>query len=194
MKHLFYLLPLIFLTVAGCSVEVPPPPVERNDLVVRFFRSLRNNSTDSAIMQGEKLYVMDKRNYFIMKLVSIQQANSYIRQAQSHLNSGDLASALKTIESGIRRFPENGELHKQHDKLRKLRHAERHFIAMRTAPNPTAMTSALAAAQAGLEGIESAQLNAFFAAYKKNIDQWNRHAPGKTTSGRKVLIRSFDDK
>lgn len=194
MKYLFYLLLFTLPVISGCTPEVPPPPVERNDLVVRFFRSLRNNSTDSAIMQGEKLYVMDKRNYFILKLVSIQQANSYIRQSQSALNSGDLASALRAIDSGIRRFPENGELRKQRDKLQKLRHAERHFIAMRTAPNPTAMNSALAAAQAGLEGIESAKLNEFFDGYQKNIERWNKHSSKGPVSGTSVPIRSFDDK
>ena len=59
MKYLFYLSLFTLPVISGCTPEVPPPPVERNDLVVRFFRSLRNNSTDSAIMQGEKLYVMD---------------------------------------------------------------------------------------------------------------------------------------
>ena len=194
MKNSFYILSLLLLAVAGCTPDVPPPPVERNDLVVRFFRSLRSNSADSAVMQGEKLYVMDKRNYFLLKLISTQQANDYIRQAQSALNAGDLASAIKALETGIRRFPGNSELHKQLDKLRKLRNAERLFIAMRTAPNPTAMNSALAAAQAGLEGIESPKLAAFFATYKESIERWNRQpARGRTPAG-KVPIRSFDDK
>ena len=194
MKTYFYIFSLLLLAVAGCSPDVPPPPVERNDLVVRFFRSLRSNSADSAVMQGEKLYVMDKRNYFLLKLISIQQANDYIRQAQSALNAGDLNSAIRSLESGVRRFPGNSELHKQLDKLRKLRHAERLFIAMRTAPNPTAMNSALAAAQAGLEGIESPKLTAFFASYKAGIERWNRQPAQSRTPAGKVPIRSFDDK
>jgi hypothetical protein len=86
------------------------------------------------------------------------------------------------------------ELHKQLGKLRKLRHAERLFAAMRTAPNATAMNAALTAAKAGLEGIESAKLETFFANYQKNIARWNQHSAGGSASPRNVPIRSFDDK
>ena len=194
MKYLLYLFPLLLFLCAGCSPEVPPPPVERNDLIVRFFRSLRSNNSEAAGLQGEKIYAMDKRNYFVLSLVAVQQANSYVRRAQRFLNAGHLERAIKELESGLRRFPRNAQLHTQLDKLRKLRHAERHFIAMRSAPNPVAMNSALAAAQAGLDGLESPKLNAFFAKYKQSIERWNKHnAPGSTTSA-KVPIRSFDDK
>ena len=108
--------------------------------------------------------------------------------------AGQLEQAIKELESGLRRFPDNAELHKQADKLRKLRHAERLFVAMRSAPTPAAMNSALAAAQAGLQGIESPKLNKFFADYRKSIDQWNKHAPKVKDISGTVPIRSFDDK
>ena len=151
-----YLLSLFFpaaLFFSGCTPNVPSPPTEQNDLVVRFFRSLRNNAGAEAALQGQKLYTMDKRNYFLLKLISVQQANSYISNAQRAINAGKLEDAIKELQNGIRRFPANAELHNQLDKLRKLRHAERLFIAMRSAPNPAAMNSALAAAQAGFQGI-----------------------------------------
>ena len=194
MKYLLYLFPVLLFVCAGCSPEVPPPPVERNDLIVRFFRSLRSSNSDAAGLQGEKIYAMDKRNYFVQNLVAVQQANSYVRRAQNFLNAGDLERAIKELESGLRRFPSNTQLHTQLDKLRKLRHAERHFIAMRSAPNPVAMNSALAAAQAGLDGLESPKLNAFFANYKQSIERWNKHNAPSSTSSAKVPIRSFDDK
>lgn len=194
MKTLFYIVPLFIFVCTGCSPDVPPAPVERNDLLIRFFRSLRTNSGESAALQGEKLYVMDKRNYYLLQLISIQQANSYVRSAQSALNAGDLERAIRELSSGLRRFPRNNQLHKELDKLRKLRHAERHFLAMKSAPNPTAMNSALAAAQAGLSGLESAKLRAFFASYQKSIARWNKHTSGSSASSAQVPIRSFDDK
>lgn len=194
MKHMLYTLPLLLFVCAGCSPEVPPPPVERNDLIVRFFRSLRSSNSDAAGLQGEKLYAMDKRNYFVQNLVAVQQANSYVRRAQNFLNAGKLEEAIKELESGLQRFPRNSQLHSQLDKLRKLRHAERHFIAMRSAPNPVAMNSALAAAQAGLDGLESPKLTAFFANYKQSITRWNKHNTQSGISSAKVPIRSFDDK
>lgn len=194
MKYLFTLFLFAVLFIGGCTPEVPPPPLERNDLVVRFLRSLRNNAGVTAALQGQKLYAMDKRNYFLLRLVAIQQANSYILSAQRALNAGQLEQAIKELESGLRRFPDNAELHKQADKLRKLRHAERLFVAMRSAPTPAAMNSALAAAQAGLQGIESPKLNKFFADYRKSIDQWNKHAPKVKDISGTVPIRSFDDK
>lgn len=192
-----YLLSLFFpaaLFFSGCTPNVPSPPTEQNDLVVRFFRSLRNNAGAEAALQGQKLYTMDKRNYFLLKLISVQQANSYISNAQRAINAGKLEDAIKELQNGIRRFPANAELHNQLDKLRKLRHAERLFIAMRSAPNPAAMNSALAAAQAGFQGIESEKLNKFFTDYRKNIERWNNHTPKTGASSESVPIRSFDDK
>lgn len=194
MKYLFFALVLLILAGTGCTPDVPPPPLERNDLVVRFFRSLRNGEGVPAALQGQKLYLMDKRNYFLVRLVAIQQANNHVRDAQRALNAGNLEKAINELESGLRRFPDNPRLHKELDMLRKLRHAEKHFIAMRSAPNPAAMNSALAAAQAGLSGLESPQLAAFFAEYKKSIQRWNKLDSGKKIPAGKVPIRSFDDK
>ena len=194
MRKISLIFVFYLLFCAGCSPEVPAPPVERNDLVVRFFRSLRSSAGEAAAQQGAKLYAMDKRNYALLHLVAIQQANNYIRQAQGALNGGHLEKAIRHLENGLRRFPDNAELHKQLDKLRKLRHAEKLFIAMRTAPNPTAMNSALIAAQTGLSGIESAKLNRYFENYKKNIERWNRHRTSGNGAAVQVPIRSFDDK
>ncbi|MBR2373634.1 MAG: tetratricopeptide repeat protein [Lentisphaeria bacterium] len=194
MRSFFLLFPVLLYLAAGCSREVPPPPVERNDLVVRFFRSLRNSDGEAAAVQGEKLYAFDKRNYFLLDLVAIQQANGCIAAAQQHLNSGNLDSAIQVIRDGLRRFPNNRELHKQYDRLRKLRHAEKLFIAIRSAPNPAAMNSALIAARTNLSGIDSPRLKKFFADYRKSIDRWGKDNYGPKHTTVKVPIRSFDDK
>lgn len=194
MRFVFSIIPLFLLLLSGCGRDVPPPPFERNDLVVRFFRSLRSSGGEAAAVQGEKLYAFDKRNYFIMDIVSIQQANGCILEAQGYLNAGQLDSAINVIRKGLRRFPENRELRKQYDRLRKLRHAEKIFIAMRSAPNPAAMNSALIAARTGLSGIESAKLNNFFKNYQTSIDRWSKKSTVKKNPAINVPIRSFDDK
>lgn len=194
MRYFFLFLPLLLLFCGACSSEVPPPPVERNDLVVRFFRSLRSSNWEAAAHQGQKLFAMDKRNHYMAHIVAILQANGYIRQAQSELNAGRLERAIRSIEKGLREFPDNSELHKQLDKLKKLRHAEKLFIAMRTAPNPAAMNSALAATQAGLAGIDVPGLNRYFDSYRKNIARWNRYNSSGSPNTSPVPIRSFDDK
>ena len=194
MKKIFPAAVLFPLLFCSCGRDVPPPPVERNDLVVRFFRSLRSGDGDTAAMQGAKLYALENRNYFLLRLVAVQQANSYILKAQHLLNTGRLEQAIRTLEAGLKRYPENGKLHRELAALRKLRHAETLFQAIRSAPNPTAMNAALIAARAGLDGVDSPVLTAFFDRCAKNMERWNRlqirESPGEIT----VPVRSFDDK
>ena len=194
MKKIFpavFLFPLFF---CGCGRDVPPPPVERNDLVVRFFRSLRSGDGDAAAMQGEKLYALENRNYFLLRLIAVQQANGCIIKAQNRLNAGQLEQAVKVLESGLKRFPENSKLHRELTLLRKLRHAEKIFLAMRSAPNATAMNAALTAARVGLDGIDSPVLTAFFDSYARHMERWNRHHAGESSGELKVPVRSFDDR
>lgn len=194
MKKIFPAAAVLAFLFCACTPEVPPPPVERNDLVVRFFRSLRQADGDAAAMQCEKLYAMEKRNYFLLRLIHVQQANNYIRAAQNHLDAGDLEEAVKVLEKGLKRYPENANLIRELGLLRKLRLAEKLFLTMRTAPNPTAMNAALVAARAGLDGVESRELAAFFDRYAKSIERWNTRQVKNAPSSVKVPIRTFDDK
>ncbi len=180
--------------LCSCTPDVPPPPVERNDLVVRFFRSLRQADGNAAAMQCEKLYAMEKRNYALLRLISVQQANDYIRSAQNHLDAGNLEAAIRVLESGLKRHPENGKLLRELGLLRKLRMAEKFILTMRTAPNPTAMNAALVAARTGLDGIEAPELTAFFNRYAKSIERWNNRQVKHDPAAVKVPIRTFDDK
>ena len=194
MKKLFPAAAVLAGLLCACTPDAPPPPVERNDLVVRFFRSLRQTDGNTAASQCEKLYAMEKRNYFLLRLISVQQANNYIRSAQNHLNAGNLEQAIRVLESGLKRYPENGKLLRELGLLRKLRMAEKFFLAMRTAPNPTAMNAALVAARTGLDGIESRELTAFFNRYAKSIERWNSRQIEHDPAAVKVPIRTFDDK
>lgn len=195
MKHWSLLALLFLLAVPGCRREVPAPPMERNDLTIRFFRSLRNNEGTAAAMQGQKLYSMEKRNYFLLKLIEIQQANQCVRNAQRHLNAGQLESAIKEVETGLRRFPENRELFKNLETLRKLRYAHKYILEMQRAPNPTAMNSALFAARHALSGINCPDLNRYFTRYAFTIKRKQRQMSVQNKqTGAQVPIRSFDDK
>ena len=194
MKKIFPAASALVFLFCACTPEVPPPPVERNDLVVRFFRSLRQADGDTAAMQCETLYAMEKRNYFLLRLINVQQANNYVRAAQNHLDAGDLEAAVKVLEKGLKRHPDNANLLRELGLLRKLRLAEKLFLTMRTAPNPTAMNAALVAARAGLDGIESRELNDFFDRYARSIERWNTRRVGNDPAAVKVPIRTFDDK
>ena len=194
MKKFFPAVPILAFLLCACTPDVPPPPVERNDLVVRFFRSLRQADGNTAAMQCEKLYAMEKRNYFLLRLISVQQAHNYIRSAQNHLDAGNLEEAIRMLESGLKRYPENGKLLRELALLRKLRMAEKLFLTMLSAPNPTAMNAALIAARTGLDGIESPELAAFFDRYTKNMERWHSRQAGPVPATVKVPIRTFDDK
>lgn len=195
MKYLALLTLLCILAVPGCRREAVVPPTERNDLTIRFFRSLRNNEGEAAALQGQKLLAMEKRNYFLQKLIEIQQANKCIRNAQRHLNAGQLESAIKEIQEGLRRFPGNRELLKNLEQLRKLRYAEKYLAEMRYAPTPTAMNSALFAARNGLSDINSPALQSYFKSYEDSIKRKQKQMSSSTVkTGAQVPIRSFDDK
>ena len=194
MKYIFPTALLFLLICCGCSREVSTPPTERNNLTVRFFRSLRNNDGDAAALQAQKLYAMEKRNYFLLNLIAVQQANECTQEAQKHLNAGDINAALKAIEKGLRLFPGNRELLKHQDKLRKLRRAEKLFLAMNTAPNPAAMNSALIAARNGLAGLDSPALEKYFKQYQSQITTRAKEQQEASVVQVKVPIRSFDDK
>ena len=194
MKKIYPAVLVLATLLCACTPDVPPPPVERNDLVVRFFRSLRQDDGNTAAMQCEKLYAMEKRNYFLLRLISVQQANNYVRAAQNHLDAGNLEAAVRELESGLKRYPGNEKLLRELGLLRKLRMAEKFFLTMRTAPNPTAMNAALVAARTGLDGIESRELTAFFNRYAKSIERWNSRQIEHDPAAVKVPIRTFDDK
>jgi hypothetical protein len=112
------------------------------------------------------------------------------------LNRGRLDLAIREIQKGLSRFPDNQELLKHLARLNKLRHAEKLFMAMKSAPNPAAMNSALLAARNGLSGIDSPAVNAYFLKYQADIKRWQQQqtAPGGRRSGAQVPIKSFDDK
>ncbi len=155
---------LIVFTV-GCGKEHAAPPRERNELVLRFFNSMDSGDAAVAAAQGEKLQALDKENEFIAKLVSIQQSNVYLQEAQARLDAKDVDGALKCIDRGLVAYPLNRSLLQARGQLRQLRHAEKLLGDMRDAKTSAARAAAMTVAKTGLSANRTAELEAWFKSY-----------------------------
>lgn len=180
------LLLLLLLVSSGCS-EHREPPLERMELVSRFFRSVRNGDFESAARQGRKLYAMDQNNSFLLHLVTIHESNVFLRRAQKALNDGDVAGALKILEEGRRRYPENRTLGMYHSKVSQLRNAKKLLAAMEKANSSAAMSASLTAAATGLGGNTSPELSEYFKAYEKRIASVAERERGEAKKAESLL-------
>ena len=154
--------------LAGCS-ERKPPPLERLDLVSRFFESIRSERFDDAARQGRKLYEMDRNNEFLLHLITIHESNTFLRRAQVKLNSGKVDETLQILDEGIAKYPENRTLRMYRTKVSQLRNAKSLISAMRRAKGEAAMSAALTAAETGLGTNMSPKLEAYFKSYEAKI-------------------------
>lgn len=157
------------LFLAGCGNEHPAPPSERNELVIRFFDSMKNHDAAAASEQGMKLQAMDSGNDYVSKLVTIQQSNLYIDRAQKALNAGDAAGAVAALDEGLKRYPLNHTLSQLRNRVRILKQAPGLLQAMRTAESSAAKSAALSAASTVLAGNMTPELTAYFEAYRAGI-------------------------
>ena len=156
------------LAAAGCGRH-PAPPLERTDLVLRFFRSIRQGDFASAVRQGDKILRLDNYNTAVAKLVAIQEGNSYIRRAQEALNRGDIEAARLALADGSRHYPGNRNLMMLGAKVRQLRNAEKLLRNMKKAKSSSAMSAALSAASIGLSANLTPKLKAYFTFYEAEI-------------------------
>ena len=154
--------------VAGCS-EHREPPMERLELVSRFFRSVRTGDFEAAARQGRKLYAMDRNNGFLLHLVTIHESNVFLRNAQKALNSGDVEQALRILGDGCRRYPENRTLSMYRTRVSQLRNAKKLMRDMELAQSAAAMSASLTAAYTGLGANMSPKLKAYFKRYEAQI-------------------------
>ena len=155
----------------GCGRQAPPPPVERAELVERFFKSIENNDVDTAMRQGIKLRAIDNHNENVVRLVEIQQCNAFIVSAQKKINSGDIRGAVTILQQGVKQYPDNVTLRNLLPKVRQLRNARSLIAGMQRASNSIAMRSALTAAKIGLSLNHSPALLDWFARYEKKTAQ-----------------------
>jgi|GEM_PF-801525 len=156
--------------VAGCS-EHKAPPLERLELVSRFFRSVRTGEFEAAAQQGRKLYAMDNNNGFLLHLVTIHESNVFLRNAQRALNRGEVEAALRILDDGCRRYPENRTLSMYRTRVSQLRNAKKLMHDMEVAQSAAAMSASLTAAYTGLGTNMSPQLSAYFKRYEARIAQ-----------------------
>ena len=163
----------VLLTVfclCGCGEPVPPPPTEKAELVTRFFTSISSKDVNSAMRQGVKLRSLDKHNENIIRLVEIQQCNSYIETAQKKLNSGDVDGATTVLRKGVQLHPENVALREMLPRVRQLRNAKKLIRGMKSATTSIAMRSALTAAKIGLSLNTTPALQKYFDQYERRIE------------------------
>ncbi len=153
---------------SGCS-DHEEPPVERLDLVSRFFRSVEKGEYEAAAQQGRKIYELDRNNDFMLHLITVHECNIYLLNAQKLLNAGNVNGALRILEDGSRRYPDNRTLGMYHTKLLQLRNAKRLMTAMKNAKGEAAMSASLTAAETGLGTNMSPQLAAYFRSYEEKI-------------------------
>jgi len=158
----------VFVAMCGCS-EHREPPVERLELVARFFRSVRNGEFDVAAQQGRKLYMLDRNNSFLLHLVTIHESNVFLRRAQKALNSGDVDGSLKILDEGRKHYPDNSTLSICYSKVMQLRNAKKLIVAMEKAQSSAAMSASLTAATTGLGANMTPELARYFKQYESRI-------------------------
>ena len=154
--------------LVGCS-EHKAPPLERLELVSRFFDNVRKRDFEAAAAQGRKIYAMDRNNVFLLHLITIHESNTFLRNAQKELNSGNVDNALRILEEGSRKYPENRTLRMYCTRISQLRNAKSLIAAMENARGEAAMSASLTAAETGLGTSVSPKLNKYFKNYEKRI-------------------------
>lgn len=159
--------------LAGCSDDHQPPPLEQLELVSRFFDSVKNKRFDDAARQGRKLYEMDRNNEFLLHLITIHESNTYLANAQKELNSGDADAALRELNAGLAKYPENSTLNKYRNKIGELRNIKHRIAEMEHAKGEARMRKALSDAQKDVEKTlgkkTPPKLKKYFADYEKKI-------------------------
>lgn len=172
----------IAAVAAGCGKGHPAPPSERNALILRFFSSMRSGDAAAASEQGEKIRRMDVGNEYIVKLITLQQSNTFLQRAQSELNSGNVERALEILNEGTKTYPENRDLARQRTRVRQLRNAEMLLRELREAKNSAAMSAALTAASTGLSSNMTPKLRAYLDEYKQRIAAVAREEAARTAA------------
>jgi hypothetical protein len=180
--------------LTGCDKSHPAPPSERNALILRFFNSMGNGDAAAASEQGEKLRKMDIGNEYIVKLISVQQSNKFLRRAQREVNAGNIDKALEILNEGVKAYPTNRDLARQRAKIRHLRHAKELLQNMQAAANTGTMSAALAAASTGLATNMTPKLQAYLDRYREKIANVANAEGVKATALEPIIEESTQNK
>lgn len=101
-----------FLLIAGCGSEdeAPPLSMERTNLMIRMFESMDKGDYESALLQAEKLQVMNPGNSYLTQVRETMQANLGVVEAQKVLDLGKLERAQTMLQNGVKKYPLNQNL------------------------------------------------------------------------------------
>ena len=157
----------VCLLAWGCSKPHPEPPTEKLALTVRFFESIRSGDSAAAARQGRKLYALAPENEQILRLVTIQESNDAVGNAQKLIRLGRINEALPVVAAAIKQYPANRNLKAAFPKLTQLRNAEKLLVSMQNAKNSSAMRGARIAARAGLSQNLTPALRRHLSEYEK---------------------------
>lgn len=171
MKHLLTNFLTITLLFALCGCERrsahTPPPVERLSLVIRFFNSIKDKDSNTAVIQGKKIFALDNTQNHVAELISIQESNSTVGDAQFYLGKRNVAMAQKVITDAQKKYPDNEVLKRSALKLRELSNAKKYFYEMDKARSSAAMSNARETMETGLSENMTPELIAYLEEYKK---------------------------
>lgn len=151
----------------GCSKPHPEPPTERLALTVRFFNSIAAKDSAAAVRQGQKLYLMDDSQDYILRLIGIQESNEAVGNAQKLIRQGKIAEAVNAVDAAKKQYPQNQTLDAALIQVKELKDAEKLFAGMKNAKNSSAMRSARIAAKARLSRNRTPALEKYFRQYEK---------------------------
>lgn len=88
---------------SGCGRQsAPSPPLERAELTLELFDSLKNEQYRTAINKIIRLRQIDKHNVYLAKLENLERDNLVIKKAQELLDQNNPDEALELIERTIR--------------------------------------------------------------------------------------------
>jgi hypothetical protein len=166
---IFTILAASLFLAGGCKKDHPVPPLERSELVLRFFRSIQQNRPQTAVQQGRKLEIHLYDKTVITSLIALQQSDSYLTEAQKALDKLDHAAAVKTIKRGLKQYPGNRALQEADLKLKQLKPLPQLFADMENAKSAPAMSAAVTAASASLGSYMTPETEKYFVRYRAKI-------------------------
>jgi len=133
-------------------------------MVVRFFNSMEKGESGTAVRQGEKLLALNPGRTHIQTLISIQESNEAIRNAQRHLDRRRINTALQKINDALKTYPDNDVLRRSRIKLTELTNAEKYFREMDRAKTASAMNEARETIESGLSNNHTPKLREYLLA------------------------------
>lgn len=160
---------IIALSGCGRDSKKHSAPSARNQLVVRLFQSMDGKDYTAAAGQARKLQALDPGNLYLDVIISRQQGNLCVAEAQKQIDAGDFDGAVVTLDDGVRNAPLNQHLKRTLEQIRKLAVLNKAVEAFRAAETPEERGVALTRVELAVETLKMPKLNAEIAAQRKAL-------------------------